>query len=368
MKNFPAPILAVTILTACNGASTSSNAVPRGVADVTSPTSVRQAAQIASAPTQLLYVGNAGNNSITVYGYKASGNIAPLRTISGPQTEIDSPGQLSQDVDGNLYVANGRQGARSAHPAVLVFAHGANGNVAPIRTIAGPLTGLHNVGALAVDQTTGNVFVVNLPDGLGATGTLLRFSSNATGNAAPSLRSAHTLPPALQLTFNSTNENLIIGHYIYAPEGATAGIRTVAKQFPNHGVPKDLYEISWFPGYGVVDDRTTKTYFASSDGIYRLAEDTVGIGPNNPSEKETFKPKPLSVITSDTCGGQLALAQGLEPDIYVTHSAAVAPWPICPSDAVYVYAHDANGKANPLRILTGAATLLNGPSGIYVGI
>jgi len=35
---------------------------------------------------------------------------------------------------------------------------------------------------------------------------------------------------------------------------------------------------------------------------------------------------------------------------------------------VYVYAHDANGKANPLRILTGAATLLNGPSGIYVGI
>jgi hypothetical protein len=54
----------------------------------------------------------------------------------------------------NLYVANGHD--------ILVFAPGAHGNVAPIRTIRGPHTGLTNCVSIAVDPTgivyAGNFF------------------------------------------------------------------------------------------------------------------------------------------------------------------------------------------------------------------
>src|ERR1035438_5341814 len=53
------------------------------------------------ASSDLLYVGNQGNNSITVYRHDASGNTAPLYVIAGSRTEIVSPGQLSGDAQGN---------------------------------------------------------------------------------------------------------------------------------------------------------------------------------------------------------------------------------------------------------------------------
>jgi hypothetical protein len=39
----------------------------------------------------------------------------------------------------------------------------------------------------------------------------------------------------------------------------------------------------------------------------------------------------------------------------------------CAADAVYVYEHDASGNETPLRVLTGSATQLDEPNGIYVG-
>jgi len=119
----------------------------------------------------LLYVGNIGNNSITIYKQDAQGDTAPLKVIAGSKTGINNPGQLSEDAQGNLYVANNASPAAStstAYGSVLVFAHGANGNTAPIRKLVGPATdliGVLGVQGLTVDKRTGKIFVITqLPD------------------------------------------------------------------------------------------------------------------------------------------------------------------------------------------------------------
>jgi hypothetical protein len=70
----------------------------------------------------------------------------------------------------------------------------------------------------------------------------------------------------------------------------------------------------------------------------------------------------VSIIMSATCGRQLAL--GCLRNIYVRHSKQYG---LCPTDAVYVYTHDAAGNVESLRVLSDPATKLDQPYGIYEG-
>jgi len=314
----------------------------------------------ASVPVSndLLYIGNLGTNGITVFHHDASGNTAPIAIIAGSKTGISAPGQLSEDAQGNLYVANGSFYTASSAPGVLVFAHGANGNVAPIRRI--PVApGLVSIQAMTVDQATGKIFIYE-GDSSDPVSTVFRYPPNATVGTAP-FAQAKGLNPAIQLASDSTGNNLLEGHFASTPNSEGFGVVTVQKQFYNGTAPAVVYNTSWFLPAGVADDPTTKTYLQTlnGSGIYRLAENTVGAGPDSPGE--TLAPSPTSLITSDTCGGQLAL--GYLRNIYVVHSKASR----CPTDAVYVYAPNSTGNAAPLRVLTGPATQLNSPVGIYEG-
>jgi hypothetical protein len=89
-----------------------------------------------------IYVSNAYAGSVTVYGAGANGNAAPVATIAGPSTLLTRPGGIAVDAAGNIYVGN--DGANASTTFVAVFAPGATGNVAPIRTIAGTATGINN--------------------------------------------------------------------------------------------------------------------------------------------------------------------------------------------------------------------------------
>jgi hypothetical protein len=100
----------------------------------------------------------------------------------------------------------------------------------------------------------------------------------------------------------------------------------------------------------------------SQAGIFRFAEDTSGYFAYDGSPTKLNHPV-VSLITSDTCGTQLAVAPGPTPDTFVTHSTQYH----CPKDAVYVYAHAASGNAAPVRVLSGSATKLDKPYGIYEG-
>jgi hypothetical protein len=86
----------------------------------------------AAATVGITYVANTDGDSVTEYMAGATGNAAPIRTITGDGTGLNNPFGVALNVSGTLHVAN-YQGNN-----VLEYASGATGNAAPIRTISGP--------------------------------------------------------------------------------------------------------------------------------------------------------------------------------------------------------------------------------------
>jgi hypothetical protein len=380
---FVSAIAFAPFLTSCSGGAGTapfvSSQTPSQSSTLTSATSaVESTAQryAASVPVSndLLYVSNQGTNSITVYHHDVSENSAPIAVIAGPMTGLNAPGQLSEDAQGNLYVANGVN--TSFVPpiptaSILVFAHGANGNVAPIRTISGPATLLHYaIGGLTVDQTTGKIFVVDTDvPFVGNGGALLRFPPNASGNTSP-FAYGRISNWGNQLASDSTGLNIIEAEIVNCCAYVTGGVAMMNKQFYNNTAPSYTSRITALPTNGVADDPTTKTYLVTTgNGVMRFVESTNGngqyttpLGGGYQVHPASFSPPIVSTLTSETCGGNLVL--GYLRNIYVVHSKATGG---CPTDAVYVYTHDSSGNAPPLRALSGAATQLSSPFGIYEG-
>ncbi len=117
-----------------------------------------------------LYVANAGG-SITVYNLTDNGNVAPQRTISGANTGLNSPYGIFADA-GYLYVTN------AGGPSITVYNLTDNGNVAPQRTISGANTGLNSPYGIFADA--GYLYVTNAG---GPSITVYNLTDN--GNVAP---------------------------------------------------------------------------------------------------------------------------------------------------------------------------------------
>jgi hypothetical protein len=115
-------------------------------------------------------------DSILIFNSSANGNVPPTNVIGGPATTINSIQGLAVDSAGNIYVSN-IPSDQSALQDILVFSAGSTGNVPPIRTISGSATTITGVGNLASDSA-GNIYVLNGVN-------LLKFAPNATGNVAP---------------------------------------------------------------------------------------------------------------------------------------------------------------------------------------
>jgi hypothetical protein len=137
-------------------------------------------------PTGNLYVmNNLGNgvNNILVFGPTQNGDVAPIRTIAGSAALTNGIFGGAFDAAGNLYV--GSQSITPAYVAILEFAAGASGNVDPIRTISGSnttLTSAH-VTTNPVLDSAGNLYVIAYS--AGPTQNLLKFAADANGNASP---------------------------------------------------------------------------------------------------------------------------------------------------------------------------------------
>ncbi len=137
---------------------------------------------------QRMYVGNHGNRtfrepgrgeflppSILVFPLKAEGNIAPLQTIAGDKTELNWPAAMAIDEEaGEIYVAN------DAGDSLLVFKTTDNGNVAPTRKITGSRTQIKNPTGVVVDKKNNEVWLSNMGNHRATV-----FPLKATGNVAP---------------------------------------------------------------------------------------------------------------------------------------------------------------------------------------
>ena len=94
--------------------------------------------------------------SITVYPLKGQGDIAPVRTIKGPLTRLNWPSEMSIDVDHQeLYVTN------PVTNEILVFRATDSGNVAPIRTLKVSKTFLNIPNGVFVDTKNDELLIAN---------------------------------------------------------------------------------------------------------------------------------------------------------------------------------------------------------------
>jgi len=114
-----------------------------------------------------IYVTDADNSSVAIFGPNASGDAAPTGIISGQSTGLDFPSGIALDASGKIYVAN-QSGA-----SVTIYAAGTTGNTAPTVTIT---TGLSRPNGLALDGK-GNIYIADEGNG-----NILEFAANPTGN------------------------------------------------------------------------------------------------------------------------------------------------------------------------------------------
>ena len=129
--------------------------------------------------------------SITVYPIQASGNTAPLRTISGPNTTLNWPAHIYVDEEqGEVFVAN------DGDNSIVVFRVTDSGDVAPTRVLKGPRTLIQNPTGIFVDTVHNELVVANM-----GSHSATVYPRAAQGNTPPlrTIRSGPLGQPALMI-------------------------------------------------------------------------------------------------------------------------------------------------------------------------
>ncbi len=135
-------------------------------------------ADVAADSSRNMYVANLAGNTVTVYAAGATGDVAPIQTITGSKTGLASPfGIALNPLNKDIYVTN-KKGGRGGG-SITVYPHKANGNAAPLQTIAGSQTRLHAPVSLALDPK-GNIYVPNLNSS-----SVTVYAAGARGNVSP---------------------------------------------------------------------------------------------------------------------------------------------------------------------------------------
>jgi hypothetical protein len=132
------------------------------------------AAATGTSPVREVYVFVGANQGVVVYHLDKAGTATVMTAVSGPLTGLTSPGGMTFDEHGRLYVINSS--------SIVEYAPGAAGNVLPAAIIAGPATQLNGPTTIKVDSA-GNIYVAN---GVLSSGDcILEFAATASGNSAP---------------------------------------------------------------------------------------------------------------------------------------------------------------------------------------
>lgn len=289
-----------------------------------------------------LFVGNAGNNSVTVFSRTASGDTAPIRTLVGAATGLSFIQGLAVDVTNNeLFVANG------SGPAIKVYSLTASGNTAPLRTLTGAATGMSQPVYIAVDPVNNELFVTN-----GGNQTITVYSRTASGDVAP-IRTLSTVPAgnaAVGLTLDLTNNELVVGTsgstidvYSRTASGNTPALRTLGGPATGLigpiGLGVDLVNDELFAANPSVSSPTVTVYGRTASGNTAPSRTLAGaatglVGPH--------------ALTLDLTNNELFVGNTIN------------------ANSITVYARGASGNTAPVRTLAGAATGISGPVGIAV--
>ena len=173
------------------------------------------------------------SNAISIFRRGAKGTDRPIRTIRGLATGLEDPhGVYFDETHNELITANhgnwtqirpytpydpivtdvGEYKSGAFHPSAITFHPGdANGDVPPLRTIEGDLTGLNWPMGIDVDLTHGEIAVANYGDS-----SVRIFRRDAKGNVQPTrvIRGALTqIVGPVSVAIDAKNEELWVANY-----------------------------------------------------------------------------------------------------------------------------------------------------------
>ena len=225
---------------------------------------------------------------VMVYAAGSKGNVAPIVTISGNRTGLDSPDGIAVDPNGKIYVLNDASPGIHAYApgapdgpyedTVTIYPAGAKGNIAPVATIIGTDTGLGDPQAIAIDSG-GKIYVTNAfgHEGktLDSTGAFLHWKSvtvypaDANGDIAPiaTIRGAQTgltdakglvVSPDGKICVVTSEEPGVIAIFLANSNGNVKPIATIT----DAGADTKLDDPT-----GVALDSTGQIYVANKIGV-----------------------------------------------------------------------------------------------------
>ena len=282
-----------------------------------------------------LFVANTLGASVTVYGRVASGDAAPLRILAGPLTGLVGPRSVAVDpVHDELVVTNATTGTLTVH------ARAAGGNLAPLRTLAGPATGLLGPESALVDPIHDEIVVAN---GFGQ--AIRVYARTASGDAAPvrTLSGAATgLSGPFGVALDSVHGELAVTNitsgsvsvFSRTASGNAAPLRTLAGAATGLAGPR-----------GVAVDPVHDEIFVANiaSGAVTVYARTAG-----------GNAAPLRTLAGPLTG--LNLPVGVAVDPIKDELLVVGP------GSVRVFPRTASGNVGPSRVLTGGATGLVAPT------
>ncbi len=284
----------------------------------------------------------AAATSVTVYAKGATGDVAPVRTILGPRTGLVFPSAVAVDAHGNRYVAN------HAANSVTIYSSNARGDAAPLRTIVGQRTGLKLPTGLALD-VRGDVYVANR-----SADTITVYAPAANKNAAPIRTIEGSMTNLNEPTSIAVNANQSVcvtnladrSVMLFAPgaSGDVAPIRIIRGKRAELTAP-----------FAIAIDRAGALYVVNSDD-----KGTSGV--------LVFRPRangdvaPIRVIAG--LATKLETPSGIAVDpsgaIFVSDHGGSSS-----AGAIRVYAEGANGNVAPIYSIAGSATRLR-PYGLTI--
>jgi len=315
-----------------------------------------------------LYVANSSPslNQILVFAPYANGNVAPVRVIEGPLTEMPATGEIGALVtgpEGYLYVYWGEVGGVNA--AILVFAPQASGNVAPVRIIAGSNTQLGGYRGMDVD-ILGRLYVASNGPTL-TTGEILVFADGANGNVAP-IRTIYPQIPA-NASYANVFDVAVGGKLIYVAnaagsEGIAVDTSIDVFSINAHGVSTPSCKIG---GSGSHIASGNVQFLATAPGGDRVW--ALMFAPPVDTTR-TFRAynycdsHPVATLGGANTGfnGPTGAAFDAKGYLYVsdqTWSGDGTVWIFAPTDQ--------NGNVTPTFVLQGSNTQLLDPLGITIG-
>ena len=176
-----------------------------------------------------IWAANYLGAKVTWYAVSATGGSPTSHTISGSNTELGLPVGIYISQNGTIYVADQDSGVG---PAILIFAPGSSGNVAPSAWLAGATTTINDPQGLILDSQ-GHIWLVddNIPG-------IDEFNGVALGSGANDVAPIGTitsgsLPAPAEITIDSQK-------HIWVTDFDTSGVMDFN---PTPGVQTPLCDI-----------------------------------------------------------------------------------------------------------------------------